>query len=188
MSTVSMADESDLHTSPGNLYSVYNRPFIVNDHWRDMDVFVWAQSLPHVPAVLYYNAGLCCHRLACGSGSGASPTNIAGNNPNAAQQSTLYYQQALEFYNTAGRLLEGNARAGVYLTELDILLLAVTNNVGHIYSHFSSLDEARRCLERMLAVFILSDCKALMTKDEYVFFHINILLFVNRWPILAGAA
>ena len=77
----------------------------------------------------------------------------------------------------------------VNLTELDILRLALTNNMGHIHSHLSgSLGESLRCLERLLAVFFRSECKALMTKDEYVFFYINILLFVSRWPILAGAA
>lgn len=169
-STVSMANERDLQTSPGNMFSVYDRPFVVNDQWRDADLLVWAQSLPHVPAVLHFNAGLCCHRRACRTAL------------------TADYRRALAFYVTAGRLLEANARAGGYLTEVDILLLAVANNVGHIYSHLSCWDGAQSCLDRMLAVFVLSECKALMTMDEYVFFHINILLFTSRWPILAGAA
>ena len=170
MSTVSMANEQDLHTSPGNLFSVYNRPFIVNDQWRSVDLLVWAQSLPHVPAILHYNIALILHRRACRSGI------------------SLQYQRALEYYETASRLLEGNALVGVYITELDILLLAIANNLGHIHSHFSNLPQARYCLDRMVAVFFLSECKALMTKDEYVFFYINILLFVNRCPLLAGAA
>ena len=165
-----MADEMDLRNCPDNFFSLYNRPFIINDQWREMDLLVWAQSLPHIPAVLYFNAGLCHHRMA------------------VQQNSTVNYKLALQMYHTTAMLLENNAANGCYLTELDILLLASTNNAGHIFSHFVRVDDSFGCLKRMLAVFFLSECKSLMTKDEYVFFYINILLFVNRWPILAGAA
>ena len=85
-------------------------------------------------------------------------------------------------------LLETNAKSGYYLSELDILLLALANNMGHCQSHFNSIDESRICLERMLAIFFLSDSTVLLTKDEYVFFYINIHLGISRAPIFAAAA
>ena len=170
LSTVSMADEMDLHSSPGNLFSVYNRPFVVNQQWRGLDVFVWSQSLPHISTVLHFNIGLVYHRLACRSGA------------------SHHYYQALEWYENAALLLEGNALAGVYLIELDILLLAIMNNMGHVHSHFNNLEQAQHIMKRMLTVFFLSESKSLMTKDEYVFFYTNIVLSVQRFPLLAGAA
>ena len=170
LSTVSMADEMDLHSSPGNLFSVYNRPFVVNQQWRGLDVFVWSQSLPHISTVLHFNIGLVYHRLACRSGA------------------SHHYYQALEWYENAALLLEGNALAGVYLTELDILLLAIMNNMGHVHSHFNNLEQAQHIMKRMLTVFFLSESKSLMTKDEYVFFYTNIVLSVQRFPLLPGAA
>ena len=170
LSTVSMADEMDLHSSPGNLFSVYNRPFVVNQQWRGMDVFVWSQSLPHISTVLHFNIGLVYHRLACRSGA------------------SHHYYQALEWYENAALLLEGNALAGVYLIELDILLLAIMNNMGHVHSHFNNLEQAQHIMKRMLTVFFLSESKSLMTKDEYVFFYTNIVLSVQRFPLLPGAA
>ena len=88
-SSVSMPDEMDLQTSPGNFFSVYNRPFVLNEQWRALDAWVWAQSLPHLPAVLFYNAGLCCHRRAVQRGC-----------------RDALYRQALELYQTAELLLE----------------------------------------------------------------------------------
>ena len=170
LSTVSMADEMDLHSSPGNLFSVYNRPFVVNQQWRGLDVFVWSQSLPHISTVLHFNIGLVYHRLACRSGA------------------SHHYYQALEWYENAALLLEGNALAGVYLIELDILLLAIMNNMGHVHSHFNNLEQAQHIMKRMLTVFFLSESKSLMTKDEYVFFYTNIVLSVQRFPLLPGAA
>jgi hypothetical protein len=169
-SKVSMADEEDLKASPSNFFSIYNRAFVLNDHGRDIDLPLWLRCVPHIPAVLLYNAGLTYHRRAVSDGS------------------TSMFVKALELYQMSKIFLENNANSGFYLIELDILLLALANNMGHCHSHFCNMTETRMCLEHMLTIFFRSESTVLLTKDEYVFFYINILLGVGRKPIFAAAA
>ena len=169
-SKASMTHDMDLKTSPNNLFSVYNRAFVFNVHGRDMDLIFWLRCGPQIPAVLLYNAGLVFHRLALQDGS------------------TATFLKALELYQMSKIVIENNAKNGYYMTELDVVLLALANNMGHCHSHFSNMEEVRICLERLLTIFFLSESSVLLTRDEYVFFYINILLAESRTPILAAAA
>lgn len=169
-SKVSMTDQMNLKTSPNNLFSVYNRAFVFNVHGRDMDLIFWLRCMPHIPAVLLYNAGLAFHRLALRDGC------------------TATFRKALDLYEMSKIVLENNVVNGYYMTELDVVLLALANNMGHCHSHFNNMLEARICLERLLTIFFISDSSFLLTRDEYVFFYMNILLGESRSPILAAAA
>ena len=153
--------------SPSNFFSLYNRVFVFGDPTHDD----WWKFFPHIPAVLLYNTGLVWHRMAL------------------KENSARKYNIALENYSMAHALVVQHARLGVYHCEIcDILLLALCNNMGHIHSHFFRLEEARLCVEEMFAVFFLMEDKKVLTKDEYVFFYMGILLTVNRRPVLAPAA
>jgi hypothetical protein len=165
---VNMADQIDLAGSPGNFFTVYNRAFVFCK--TDTDLSRLFQCFPYLSAVVLYNAGLTFHRLAVTEGSSRK------------------YEKALEFYCQCKKMLDSNVAAGLHLMELDVLVMALANNMGYIYSHFFQLDESKHCLERMITCFFTFSSKVLLTRDEYVFFYMNILLLVNRRPVLAPAA
>jgi lipoprotein signal peptidase len=117
-----------------------------------------------------YNTGLVFHLLALQTGS------------------TSIFLKALELYKLSMIILEDNAKNGFYVSELDILILALTNNMGHCHSHFNNLDDVSMCLQRICKVFLLSVSTVLLSDDEYVFFYRVTLTSPHRTPVLAPAA
>lgn len=165
-------DTLDDEGSPSNFFILYNRVFVFEDvNFTQSNN--WMRVLPHVPAVLHYNTALVWHRMAL------------------KLNSATHYSMALEKYNMAHNLIIRHAQMGIYHAHVcDVLLLALCNNMGQIHSHFFRLDNARLCCEELFAIFFLSSGEntRVLTKDEYVFFYMSILLTMNRRPILAPAA
>ena len=153
--------------SPSNFFTMYNRVVEI----ADISSRKWEKYSFHIPAILLYNSGLAWHRLAFRENCDAK------------------YERALENYNAAHSQLIYHASLGIYHPEVcDILLLALCNNMGHIHSHFIHLKETRLCVEALFTVFFMIGNKRILSKEEYVFFYMNILLTVNRTPVLAPAA
>jgi hypothetical protein len=169
-SLISMSEDANHKVSPGNYFSIYKRAFLMDVHDREMDLLGWLRCVPHMPAVLLYNTGLVFHLLALQTGS------------------TSVFLKALELYKLSMIILEDNAKNGFYVSELDILMLALTNNMGHCHSHFHNLDDVSMCLERMSKVFLLSVSTVLLSDDEYAFFYRVTLMSPHRTPVLAPAA
>lgn len=167
---VTILEDMDHKISPGNYFTIYKRAFRLDNHGREMDLLGWLRCVPHIPAVVLYNTGLVFHRLAMQNGSSAS------------------FQKALELYQLSMIILESNAKNGFYVSELDILMLALTNNMGHCHSHFHHMEDAWLCLQRMCKVFLLSVSTVLFSQEEYEFFYRVILLGAHRTPVLAPAA
>jgi tetratricopeptide (TPR) repeat protein len=169
-SILSLLNDGDNNASPNNFFYLYKRAFIFDLRGQEANPLVWLRCMPQIHAVLLYNAGLAFHRLAAQNGS--TPT----------------FLKALEMYQMSQDLLESNTEYGLYASELDILRLALANNMGHCYSHFNNVDETRNCLERLLALFLFSASTILLTKEEYDFYHISILFGVCQKPIFSPAA
>jgi tetratricopeptide (TPR) repeat protein len=170
-SVLSMLNDGDSNSaSPNNFFYLYKRAFIFDLRGQEANPLVWLRCVPQIPAVLLYNAGLIFHRLAVRNGS------------------TSTFLKALELYHMSQNLLEGNTEYGLYAAELDVLRLALTNNMGHCYSHFNNVNETRNCLERMLVLFLFSASAILLTKEEYDFYHISILFGVCQKPVVSPAA
>lgn len=153
--------------SPSNFFTMYNRVLEI----ADISSRKWEKYSNHIPAILLYNSGLAWHRIAFRENCDAK------------------YERALENYNAAHSQLIYHASLGIYHPEVcDICLLALCNNMGHIHSHFIHLKETRLCVEALFTVFFMIGNKRILSKEEYVFFYMNILLTVNRTPVLAPAA
>lgn len=154
-------------TSPSNFFTIYNRVF----EFSDMSLANWIEYGPHIPMILLYNTGLAWHRVAFRENSDAK------------------YEIALQYYSVAHAKVIEYARLGIYHAEVcDLLMLGLFNNMGQIHSHFFRFYETRLCVEALFTVFFLIENKRVLTKEEYVFFYMNILLTVNRRPIFAPAA
>ena len=158
----------DSKRSPSNAFSMFDRVFVFHDRQKHLRGEKYA--LPQVPAVIMYNIGLVHHRKAIIEGCQIS------------------FERAKELYLMSLRLLEENVTWGVYSSQFNLLLLALFNNLGHIHSHFYNIPETARCREQMLITFLWTDCTRLLTKEEYIFFYMNLLLTAEAWPSLAPAA
>lgn len=156
-------------TSPGNTFSLYNRAFVYCDHNASLDVRRWMACLSHVHAVLLYNAGLTFHRVALANGK------------------SEHFDRALSLYNLSMSLLNENVRRGSYAPELDVVFLALFNNIGHIRCHYFQHEELAMCLEGLGAILYQTDSKFFLTKEEWVLFDMT-LLATGRQSKVAPAA
>ena len=124
--------------------------------------------------MVLYNAGLTLHRMALNDGSSST------------------FEKALEMYQLSDRLVRNSLQVDheheIRKHDSEVLLLALANNMGHIYSHFFRYDDIGHCIEQMLGLFCISSCKVLLLQEEYIFFYMNILLVLGRYPVLAPAA
>jgi tetratricopeptide (TPR) repeat protein len=168
-SIVSVPDDLDLTASPSNFFSVYNRAFVFREDTAS--TFEWLlrrQSI--LPAVLLYNIALIYHRRAL------------------QQVQANEYHRALHFYKLSLNVVEDHLNAGLHSSDYCLLKLALYNNIGYLASHFCNENETIIFGGRMLATFASVDCTRLLSKEEYVFFYMNLLFLLNRHPLCAPAA
>jgi hypothetical protein len=76
----------------------------------------------------------------------------------------------------------------LHSSESNLLQLALYNNIGFISSHFFEENDSTVCAGRLLATFVGADTPRLLSKDEYVFYYMNLLFLLYRSPIVAPAA
>lgn len=166
--TVNVAGESDLHASPSNYFSMYNGAFAFScDRARALTT---VQKLRLVPAIILYNMGLVLHKQALQS--------VKCDN----------FGRAFGLYRMSLGIVEDCIRCSLFSSEYSLLQLAIYNNLGFINSHFFEEEEAMVCAGRMLATFASMDCSRLLSKEEYVFYYMNLLFLLHRNPIFAPAA
>jgi hypothetical protein len=167
---VEMANRKDLNVSPTNYFALYNRLFILEIEGKRRDVRLWLQCVPYLPAVLWYNSGLIKHRQAIRTGS------------------TRLLRHALERYQMAMRCVQYNTQNGLVLCEVDVLVMALANNMGYCYSHVHDMIQVKECLERLFLLFMFAETTFLLHKTEFDFFHANILMGLCRNHSLPAAA
>lgn len=167
-SVISAQADEDLSASPSNYFSVYNQLFAFKD--LKAESLSWTHRTFLTPAVILYNMGLTYHRLAL------------------KDIRTERYEQALYFYSLSIRIVEECINCGLYVSDFSLLQLALYNNMGFTNSHFFNENEAMACAGRLLATFASMDCSRLLSKDEYVFYYMNLLFLLNRNPKFAPAA
>jgi tetratricopeptide (TPR) repeat protein len=166
---VGVQDGDDLDSSPSNHFSLFNRPFLI-----DVNIAATKSTMARirlVPAVLLFNMGLTFCRKALESVSSRDA-----------------YRRANGFFQLSLRILEENLIFGLYSADCSLLLLALYNNLGFISSHFFEDKDSMVCAGRLLATFVCADTPQLLSKDEYVFYYMNLLFLLNRSPIVAPAA
>jgi hypothetical protein len=161
----------DPTASCNDFFTVYDRAFSVFEGGtRNMDVHTWLALIPCILPAIFYNIGLIYHRTAVRYG------NTGG------------LAQALDLYSASLFLLGKNASAGLLKYQCNVLLLALYNNIGQIHSHFFNEAQTLFCRDRLISVFLATDYTRFLTKEEFIFFDMNILFAVRRWPIIAPAA
>jgi hypothetical protein len=165
------AASCDPTASCNDFFTVYDRAFLVFEGGtRNMDVLTWLALIPFILPAIFYNIGLIYHRRAIRSGK------------------TVGLSQALDLYSASLFLLGRHASAGLLKHQCNVLLLALYNNVGQIHSHFFNEAQTLFCIDQLISVFLETDYTLFLTKEEFIFFDMNILFAVRRWPILAPAA
>jgi tetratricopeptide (TPR) repeat protein len=97
------------------------------------------------------------------------------------------FKKAMSFYNTATEILD---RCTAYGDDVNgLLYLAVSNNLGHIYSHFCETAVVQRCLEWLNLILESMQRFNLHTAgNEYLPFHLNVLILRGQYALAAGAA
>jgi hypothetical protein len=154
-----------------NFFTVFDRAFAVFEDWtRNMNVLTWLSLIPCILPAIFYNIGLIYHRTA------------------VRYDKTGGLLQALDFYSTSLFLLRRHTNAGLLKSHCNVLLLALYNNIGHIHSHFFNEAQTLLCRDKLISVFLETDYTRFLTKEEFIFFDMNIIFAVRRWPILAPAA
>jgi tetratricopeptide (TPR) repeat protein len=166
--SVSVLDDLDLTASPSNYFSMYNRAFILKK--EKVQALSLAERSHLVPAILLYNMGLVFIKMGLQAVDGS------------------HYVRAFNLYRLALGIVEKNLNSSLHMSDFSLLQLALYNNIGFINSHFFEDKEAMVCAGRMLATFASMDCSQLLSKEEYVFYYMNLLFLLNRNPIFAPAA
>lgn len=152
---------SSNNNSNSSVFIIYMHAFVFEDHQdNDMDLLRWLRYVPHIPAVLLYNTGLVYHMLALQTGSIAS------------------LEKSLELYKSCQLLMESNATIGYYASELDNMILALRNNMGHCHMMLNQIDEARICLEEMSTIFLCSVSTVFLSNADFAFFYRVVALLV----------
>jgi hypothetical protein len=97
------------------------------------------------------------------------------------------FKKAMRHYIIATEILDRCTVSGDEVSGL--LYLAVSNNMGHIYSHFCETKVAHRCLEwlhNILGSMARSNVDTL--GDEYLPFHLNVMILHGQAALAAAAA
>lgn len=164
---VAVPTEDDLLSSPSNNYAIYNRVFLFMEDRGPLSAIRRSKLLP---CVLLYNMGIIQTRIAILEGK------------------TVEYVKAYEFMKGALFIIEANLHLLPLVQDLSLLQLALYNNMGFVNSHFMNETEAKIFAGCMLSTFASMDCARLLSREEYVFFYMNLLFLLNRFPSLAPAA
>jgi tetratricopeptide (TPR) repeat protein len=140
-------------------FSVFDRAFLIDSF--DLASIYSSEGQKSTTAVLLYNMGLAYQLL----GMQDFPT----------QQRNL--KKAMKVYRMAAAIAN------------DLVSLAVSNNMGHIYSHFCETQDSQRCLDSLQAGLnrILQDSKVEILEDEFHAFQMNVLI-MHRQKVVAAAA
>jgi hypothetical protein len=171
--TVSGAASRDLPSSSSvndeaSLLMIYDRAFdfpALNDDEVD---FTSQQSKTRLAAILLYNLGLSYHREGVRLGLSAD------------------LNMALKFYREAYMVLK-SAWVKSDFKEVFVLLLALLNNMACIHAAIWDSKDTHQCINWMNRA-VASRQRAILCKEDYTFFSLNLSVFRGHQLKLASAA
>jgi hypothetical protein len=134
------------------VFTLYSRAFDFDTDFRAMTRLGWLRCAANIPVVFLFNMGVAHH--------------IRAVHNRSMQQFTT----ALSCYLQVRHILEDHAANGVYDHGLDILVMALYNNMGHCYERQNDSVNAMFCFDQLLVFFLFSDLTPLLTDEEYRFF------------------
>ena len=171
--TLSGAASSDLSASGSlndvtSLVTLYDRAFDFPALGDDEVDFTSQQSKTRLAAILLYNLGLSYHREGVRLGV------------------SVELKTALKFYREAYMVLK-SAWAKSDFKEVFVLLLALLNNMACIHASLWDTKDTHQCINWMNRA-IASRQRAILSKEDYTFFSLNLSVFRGHQLRLASAA
>jgi hypothetical protein len=148
-------------------FSIFDRAFFI--HSSASASIYYREGQNFTTTVLLYNMGLAYQLL--------------GMQDFPSRQRNL--KKATKVYRMAAAIL---SKSGDDAN--DLVFLAVSNNMGHIYSHFCDTQESQRCLDSLRAGLhaIQQDSKVEILEDEFRAFQMNVLIMHGQNKVTAAAA
>ena len=147
-----------------NAFSFYSSAFIFSG--SEDELKSTSSNEVRLAAVVLYNFGLCFH--------------VNGINRAASKS---YFAKALQMYTTAIGLLETSSAISPPTEDKDaLLLLALYNNIGHIYSCDHKSGDIQNCLEKIRKILAARtqqgghDAISSAHGFEYLDFHLNVVI------------
>lgn len=161
-----MSKAESLQSSDQQAFSLFDRAFIIEASSEEAALLSSLVNIDRAVIIILYNMALAYQLLAMRN---------ANNQENNCARSVRYYQMAME---VLGRHSE--------IDQSKIMFLAVANNLGTIYSSFFQSKQMQCCLEWMATVLenLYDSCEALA--DEYMFFHLNVMVLLGKEGVLAA--
>jgi hypothetical protein len=140
-------------------FSVFDRAFLIDS--TDLASIYSSEGQNFTTAVLLYNMGLT-HQL-------------LGMQNLPSRQRNL--KRAMKVYRMAAAIAN------------DLVSLAVSNNMGHIYSYFCETQESQRCLDYLQAGLreIRQDSNVKILEDEFSAFQMNVMIMHGQKVVAAAA-
>lgn len=154
-----------------NMFTFFECAFTMSH--KDLSINYISQSVKYqkqLAAILFYNIGLVHHK-----------TGILKNN------STCLFN-ALKFYNTASSIIDAGWRS-IGIDDIKMLLLSLSNNVGHIQSIFCNFERVETCIESMQIIIENIDHSDILGDEFLAYCHkLTITNFGQCLPVCAPAA
>jgi hypothetical protein len=141
-------------------FSIFDRAFLFDSSVL-ATVYTSEEGQNYTTTVLLYNIGLAYQLL--------------GMQDFRSQQRN--FKKAMKVYRMAAAIAN------------DLVFLAVSNNMGHIYSHFCETLESQRCLDCLQAgLNAIQDSKVEILVDEFSVFQMNVMIMHGQKTVAAAAA
>jgi hypothetical protein len=141
-----------------NTFSIFDRPLLIDTtHLTTADSFADQNSLNSLTVIILFNMGLA--------------SQLLGMQDLCSQQAS--FKKAMRLYQLASTTLKKSGDEGNCL-----VCLALSNNMGHIHSHFCEGIETQGCLDCLRAgLHALHSSSWDILEDECLLpFHLNILV------------
>jgi tetratricopeptide (TPR) repeat protein len=147
-------------------FSIFDRAFLIDS--SDLASIYSSEGQNSTTTVLLYNMGLAYQLL--------------GTQVFHSQHRNL--KKAMQVYRMAAAILEKSGDEAN-----DLVFLAVSNNMGHIYSYFCETQESQRCLDCLQAVLNeIQHSKVEILVEEFRAFQMNIMVMHGQRAVAAAAA
>jgi hypothetical protein len=158
--TDDIMDATPVRLENDPIFTIYNRAFDFDKASTDaLTDFTWLRCASNIATVLLFNAGLACHVLA------------------VQTESDDWYAEAMHYYTISAQSVRGQMESRQYDGELDLLVMALYNNLGHCYECWGSQDQdtdsaTSLCFDYVRSIFVGSNSRlyAIMNTVEYQFF------------------